>query len=102
SAIGEQFGFIGGVVLVCAFALLLLACLVTAHQAADDLGLLIAVGMTALLFFHIYQNIGMTISIMPITGLPLPLISYSGSFAVVVMFGLGIVNSIWIHRKMLL
>jgi rod shape determining protein RodA len=102
SAIGEQFGFLGGIVLISAFAVLLLACLVTAHQASDDLGLLIAVGIAALLFFHVYQNIGMTISIMPITGLPLPLISYSGSFAVVVMFGLGVVNSIWIHRRMLI
>jgi len=41
----------------------------------------------------------MTISMLPITGVPLPLVSYSGSFALMIMFGLGIVNSVWVHRK---
>ena len=65
------------------------------------MGLLISVGIAAQLFFHVYQNVGMTISLMPITGLPLPLISYGGTFVVVVMFGLGLVNSVWVHRKAL-
>lgn len=99
SAIAEQFGFLGGTVLLSAFGLLLLTCLYIAYRAADDLGLLVAVGTAALIFFHVYQNVGMTISIMPITGVPLPLISYSGSFVLIIMLGLGIVNSIWIHRK---
>ena len=101
TAIAEQFGFIGGIILISLFAGLILSCLMTAHQAADDLGLLISVGVAAQLFFHVYQNIGMTISLMPITGLPLPLISYGGTFVVMVMFGLGLVNSVWVHRKAL-
>ncbi len=101
TAIAEQFGFIGGVVLISLFAVLVISCLVTAHQAADELGLLITIGIAAQLFFHVYQNIGMTISLMPITGLPLPLISYGGTFLVMVMFGLGLVNSVWVHRKAL-
>jgi rod shape determining protein RodA len=99
TAIGEQFGFIGGVVLISLFAVLLLAMLFTAHQAADELGLIITVGFAMQIFFHVYQNIGMTIALMPITGLPLPLISYGGTFVVMVMFGLGLVNSVWVHRK---
>lgn len=99
SAIAEQWGFVGGAALVCALGLLLVVCLVVAYRAADELGLLLCVGMVGLMFFHIYQNIGMTIAIMPITGVPLPLVSYSGSFAVVIMFGLGLVNSVWVHRK---
>ena len=99
SAIGEQWGFLGGVVLVCAFALLLLTGLYIAYKASDELGLLICVGFTTLVFTHIFQNIGMTISILPITGVPLPLISYSGSFVLMIMFALGLVNSVWIHRK---
>ncbi len=101
TAIAEQFGFFGGVVLISLFAVLIVACLITAHRAADEMGLLITVGIAAQLFFHVYQNIGMTISLMPITGLPLPLISYGGTFLVMVMFGLGLVNSIWVHRKAL-
>jgi rod shape determining protein RodA len=100
SAIGEQWGFVGGVVLMSVFALLLLTGLYIAFRAADQTGLLVAVGITTLIFTHIFQNIGMTISILPITGVPLPLISYSGSFALMIMFGLGLVNSIWVHRRM--
>ncbi|MBA2431866.1 MAG: rod shape-determining protein RodA [Chthoniobacterales bacterium] len=99
SAIAEQWGFVGGAALLCAFALLLLICIFIAIKARDQFGLLLAVGLTALLFFHVYQNIGMTIAIMPITGLPLPLVSYGGTFVVIIMFALGLLNSIWIHRK---
>lgn len=99
SAIGEQWGFVGGMFLIGAFALLLLTCLFVAFFAGDQFGLLLVIGVTALIFTHIFQNVGMTISILPITGVPLPLISYSGSFALMIMFALGIVNSVWIHRK---
>src|SRR5881275_919509 len=99
SAIGEQWGFVGGVLLIGAFALLLMTCLFVAFFAGDQLGLLLVVGITALIFTHIFQNIGMTIAMLPITGVPLPLISYSGSFVLMIMFGLGLVNSVWIHRK---
>ena len=99
SAIGEQWGFVGGMFLLGGFALLLLTCLFVAFFAADQFGLLLVIGITALIFTHIFQNIGMTISILPITGVPLPLISYSGSFALMIMFALGVVNSVWIHRR---
>src|SRR5206468_3435499 len=99
SAIGEQWGFIGGMFLAGAFTLLLLTCLFVAFFAGDQLGLLLVVRMTALIFTHIFQNMGMTIALVPITGVPLPLISYSGSFVLMIMFGLGLVNSVWIHRK---
>ncbi len=100
SAIGEQWGFVGGLLLLGAFALLLLTCLFVAFCAGDEFGLLLVVGITALIFTHIFQNMGMTISILPITGVPLPLISYSGSFVLMIMFGLGIVNSVWVHRRL--
>jgi rod shape determining protein RodA len=67
--------------------------------AGDQLGLLLVIGVTALIFTHIFQNVGMTIAMLPITGVPLPLISYSGSFVLMIMFGLGLVNSVWIHRN---
>jgi rod shape determining protein RodA len=99
SAIGEQWGFVGGIFLIGAFALLLLTCLFVAFFAGDQFGLLLVIGVTALIFTHVFQNVGMTISMLPITGVPLPLISYSGSFVLMIMFGLGIVNSVWVHRK---
>jgi rod shape determining protein RodA len=85
--------------LIGAFTLLLLTCLFVAFFAGDQLGLLLTIGITALIFTSIFQNIGMTIALLPITGVPLPLISYSGSFVLMIMFGLGLVNSVWIHRK---
>lgn len=100
SAIGEQWGFVGGMFLLAGFGLLLLTCLFVAFFAGDQFGLLLVIGITALIFTGIFQNIGMTISMLPITGVPLPLISYSGSFVLMIMFGLGIVNSVWVHRKM--
>ena len=99
SAIGEQWGFVGGAFLLGSFALLLLTCLFVAFCAGDRFGLLLATGVAALIFTHVFQNVGMTISMLPITGVPLPLISYSGSFVLMIMFGLGIVNSVWVHRK---
>ncbi|MEI7958656.1 MAG: FtsW/RodA/SpoVE family cell cycle protein [Verrucomicrobiota bacterium] len=99
SAVGEQWGFVGGAALVGAFAVLLSSCIYVAARAADRLGLLLCVGMIALIFAHTFQNIGMNIALMPVTGVPLPLISYSGSFVFVIFFGLGLVNSVWVHRK---
>ena len=101
TALSEQFGFMGGALLISLFAVLLLAMLLAAHQSADELGMIITVGFAAQIFFHIFQNVGMTIGLMPITGLPLPLISYGGTFLVMVMFGLGLANSVWIHRRAL-
>ena len=99
--IANQWGFLGAVVLIGAFALLLTACLGVAYRAADDIGLLLSVGFSGLIFTHVLQNIGMMVALLPITGVPLPLISYSGSFALMIMFALGIVNSVWVHRKAL-
>jgi len=101
SAIGEQWGFVGGILLIGAFSpCFLMTCLFVAFFAGDQLGLLLVIGITALIFTHIFQNIGMTIAMLPITGVPLPLISYSGSFVLMIMFGLGLVNSVWIHRNL--
>jgi rod shape determining protein RodA len=99
AAIAEQLGFVGTITLVSAFAALLMNGLLIAATTTDELGRLVAVGITTLLFTHVAQNIGMNISILPITGVPLPLISYGGSFLVLVLFSLGVLESIWIHRR---
>ncbi|MEI6351179.1 MAG: FtsW/RodA/SpoVE family cell cycle protein [Verrucomicrobiota bacterium] len=98
AAIGEQWGFVGGSILIACFGLLLGTCFYIMSRARDLLGLLLCVGITTLIFTHVFQNIGMTIGIMPVTGVPLPLISYSGSFVLMIMFGLGLINSVWVHR----
>jgi rod shape determining protein RodA len=99
--IANQWGFLGGVVLISGFGLLTVTCLLVAYRAADDVGVLLCVGFAALIFTHVSQNIGMMVQALPITGVPLPLISYSGSFVLMVMFALGLINSVWVHRKAL-
>ena len=64
----------------------------------DKALVLMAVGLTTLLFTHTLMNVGMTIGVTPITGLPLPLVSYGGSFLLTVLFSIGILQSIWVHR----
>ena len=99
ATIGEQWGFLGGAALIAAFGVLIIACMLTAARATDLFGVLIVGGITAQVFFHVFQNIGMTIALMPITGLPLPLVSYGGTFALMLMFSFGLVNSVWVHSR---
>ena len=99
SVIGEQHGFLGGALLLLAFIALIGLALNISLHAGDDLGRLLGVGLTTLLFTHTFMNIGMTIGVTPITGLPLPLVSYGGSFLLTVMFSIGILQSIWLHRR---
>ena len=98
AVIAEEQGFRGSLLLLTGFALLLIQCLFIAFYSRDFAGQIIAAGVVGLLFAHIFENIGMCVSIMPITGIPLPLISYSGTFVVICMFLLGLVQSIWVHR----
>jgi len=98
SVMGEQHGFVGGIAVLGTFALLFVTILYIAMEADDELGRLTAVGIGSLLFAHTFLNIGMTISVTPITGLPLPLVSYGGSFLMSTLLGFGILQSIWIHR----
>ena len=81
------------------FMLLLLAILRTALLAPDQFGRYICVGTAILLFFHIYVNIAMCIRMSPVTGLPLPLVSYGGTFLIITMAYLGIVHSVYGHRE---
>ncbi len=97
--LAEEHGFRGAVLLLSAFLLLLLQCLFVAFYSRDMFGRLIVVGVVGLIFAHIFQNVGMDLLIMPITGIPLPLISYGGTFIIIVMSLLGLVQSVWVHRN---
>lgn len=99
SVLGEQHGFAGGVLLITLLGALILCGLQIASRASDRFGRLLAVGIIFLFFTHTFMNVGMTIGVTPITGLPLPLVSYGGSFLLVAMLSLGLLQSIWIHRK---
>ena len=70
-----------------------------ARRAPDRFGRIVAGAITAWIVGQAVINMGAVTGLLPITGVPLPLISYSGSFVLMIMFGLGLVNSVWIHRK---
>ena len=97
--IAEETGFIGAFLLLALYAVLMFSILRTAMLAPDDFGRYLCVGIAALLITHVAVNIGMCIQLLPITGLPLPLVSYGGTFLVMTMGYLGIVHSVYGHRE---
>ena len=99
TAVGEQLGFVGGVILVAAFLVLIWRLLVIAAHARDRFGSLIAVGIAGMLVFHVFVNIGMTVGIAPVTGLPLPFLSLGGSVYLAMAMSIGIANSVWLKRS---
>jgi rod shape determining protein RodA len=99
AVLAEEFGFRGSLFLITVFATLLILCLFVSFYSRDLMGRLVVACVVAFFFAHIFENIGMCVLLMPITGIPLPLISYSGTFVVMCMFMLGLVQSVWIHRN---
>ena len=94
----EETGYRGTLVLLTLFGLLLASTAWTAARTEEDIGRLLALGVAALLFAHVFINIAMSVGIVPITGLPLPFVSAGRTFLLVVMAGLGLVQSVALHR----
>ena len=98
SAIGEQFGMIGGLVVLSLFALILWRLWIISRIARTRFDQLLVAGIFALLLFQIFQNIGMTLGLTPVSGLPLPFISYGGSHLVASALLIGLAQSIYMRR----
>lgn len=94
SNIAERLGFVGGVVLLVLFVILMWRILRVASTARDRFGVLVAVGLGTVFLFHVVVNVGMTMGVMPVTGIPLPFISYGRSSLVVSLISLGLLQSI--------
>lgn len=99
TAVGEQLGFVGGTLVIVAFAVLVWRTLMISAAARDRFGQLFAVGVGAMIAFHVFVNVGMTVGLLPVTGLPLPFMSFGGSFYLAMMLSLGVVHSVWLHRS---
>ncbi len=99
AVIGEELGFFGGLFLLILYAVLLFRLIKIAKQTSSLFGSLIATGITAMLFFHIFENVGMTMGVMPVTGIPLPFISYGGTFMMVNMISIGLCLSVGMKRN---
>ena len=99
AAVGETYGFVGAVVVLSLYALLIWRALRILTMSKNLFGTLIAAGILAMLMFQIFVNVGMTIGIMPITGVPLPLLSYGGSSVIVTFIAIGLLQSIYIQAR---
>jgi rod shape determining protein RodA len=101
SAISEEFGFVGGLLVVIIIVLVIWRCLRAAQKARDVAGMNLAYGVATLIFFQGMVNIGVNLNIVPVSGLPLPFISYGGSGLTSLMLGIGLVESVAMRQKLL-
>jgi rod shape determining protein RodA len=99
SVICEEFGFRGALLLLSGIALLLVQGIFVAFYSRDQVGRLLVVGVVTMLFAHTFQNAGMNLCILPVIGLPMPFISYGGTFMIVTLFLMGMIQSVWVHRN---
>ncbi len=99
SVIAEELGLIGAAIVVLLLALLIVRIWQDAQKVVDKTGLLIISGVGALLFFQVVINVGMNVGLMPVTGIPLPFISYGGSSLLSFLFAMGLIESVLIHQR---
>ena len=97
--IGEELGFIGGTAVLLLYYIVIWRGLRIAATARDRFGSLIATGVTAMIAFHILVNVGMTLGVMPVTGIPLPFMSYGGSSLITNMVGIGLLLNVHLRRQ---
>ena len=97
--IAEETGFMGSALIIALYTVLLGRCMRVSLRSRDEFGRLMALGIGVMLFCHVFVNIAMTIGVLPITGLPLPLMSYGGTFMVSTMIALGLVQSVYQRRR---
>lgn len=102
TVVGEELGFVGAIAMLALFALWLWRAGGIAMQARDRLGMLMAVGVITTIAFHLVVNVGMTVGLMPITGIPLPFISHGGSALVMMLAATGLLLNIGMRRKKIL
>ncbi|HOC51460.1 MAG TPA: rod shape-determining protein RodA [Verrucomicrobiota bacterium] len=99
SVIAEEKGFVGSVIVLTLYGVVLFSGIRIAGQARDRLGKMMAVGVVALIFSHVFINIGMNIRLMPVTGVPLPLLSYGGSSVLGSLIAMGILQNVYFYRR---
>jgi rod shape determining protein RodA len=99
AAVGEQYGFVGAALVLGLYALLISRALRVLVMSKDLFGSLVAAGVAAMLMFQVFVNVGMTIGIMPITGITLPLMSYGGSSVIATLLAVGLLQSIYVQAR---
>jgi rod shape determining protein RodA len=98
SVLGEEWGLVGSLFVIGFYFILILWGLRIAVQAKDRFGAVLAFGVVAMLFWHVFINIGMVLGMMPVVGIPLPLVSYGGSFMISTLIGIGLLLNVSMRR----
>ena len=99
SVIGEELGFVGSAFVILLFMVLILRCLYIAYNSRDYYGSFLVIGITSMIVFHFFENIGMSIGLMPVTDIPLPFISSGGTSIITNYVALGVIMSVSIRRR---
>lgn len=98
SVISEETGFVGSLAVLVMYGSLMVCGLYAAMVARDKMGRVLCVGIVTMIFTHAFVNIAMTIGVLPVVGIPLPLVSYGGTFMVITLFALGLIQSVYVRR----
>lgn len=101
AVLAEEFGFVGVMILLAVYLLIILRCLYIATTAQDSFSRLLAGALTMTFFIYVFVNVGMVSGLLPVVGVPLPLISYGGTSVVTLMAAFGVLMSIHTHRRMI-
>ncbi len=101
AVIGEEAGFLGCIIAIGLLIFIIFKCINIARVAKDDFGMFISIGVAAMLLFQTFENVGMCIGVMPVTGIPLPFLSYGGSSMLTNLLAIGLVINVWIRRRII-
>ena len=102
SVLGEELGFVGAIIILILYFTLLWRALIVARKAKDKFGEYVVIGIISMFSFHIFQNIGMAVGLMPVTGIPLPFLSYGGSSLITNLLAVGLIMNINMRKKKLM
>ena len=100
--LAEEFGMVGGIGLISLYSLILFYAIALSLSCRNQFGRLVGAGVNATFFLYVFINISMVMGIIPVVGAPLPLISYGGTAMLTVLFGFGLLLSVWIHRDVII
>jgi len=98
SVISEEKGFVGSGAVVLLYGILMVCGLYAAMVARDKMGRVLCAGIVTMIFTHAFVNMAMTIGVLPVVGIPLPLVSYGGTFMIITLFALGLIQSVYVRR----
>ncbi len=99
SFLTEELGFIGGMILISLYALLIMRCLIVALNCRSRFAMLMGIGLTSLFFFHVFINVAMVMGLLPVVGIPLPLVSYGRTTMVSMLIGFGLIMNTAVNQR---